>query len=79
MQRVLFFFPKSEEDTIALGEDNEGELKKIYQMKDKDGILIAIALREKLLSVMLFMAHFFLNLPSLNIITKDVTFFNILS
>lgn len=62
MQRVLFFFLKSEEDTIALGEDDEGELKRIYQMKDKDGILIGIALREKLLSVMLFMAHFFFNL-----------------
>lgn len=75
MKRILFFFLISEKDIMAFGEDDEGERKRIQEVKDKDGILTGIALREKLLSVMLFKAHFLLNLFAFSKYHKRCDFF----
>lgn len=39
---------------MALEDEDEGDMKRICDIKDKGGILIWTALRKKLLSLMLF-------------------------
>lgn len=40
IQRILLSFLKSEEHIMVLGEEDEGKMKRIQEMKDKGGILI---------------------------------------
>lgn len=77
-EKDTIFFLISEKDITAFGEDDEGEMKRIEKVKDKDGILTGITLRERLLSVILFKAHFLLNLFAFSKYHKRRDFFNIL-